>query len=323
MPPKDDSGTKRLRLSLPLKRLGPLPRIVGVLDRLTRFDEQARQVLESLDQVANQAHNVTLVLGGDDCLRSPMLEPLLLKAFGLGFRDTHLITPGSRLLEPGMIRFLLRCSVTEVTLTLHAASNDLFDRIVGVPGKGREAQEIIRELCHQGLAVRVNVVVVRQNLVELEDLLTKLASRRLPVNLISWYPDPYSNVSVEQQFAVFGFSWSEAVTVLARCAGLFAPNLLALEGFPPCALPEAILRTTFCNYTQPISGHRRLFRHMTACRNCALDRVCPGILSAYLDRYSEDEFIPPTPEASFKVKQALGTTTVSPRDCGTDSDRDA
>jgi radical SAM protein with 4Fe4S-binding SPASM domain len=138
-------------------------------DEVSRLLEQARPL-----GLANLK-----LFGGEPMLRQD-LEAITEHAAGLGVRCT-LITNGS-LLNRRRAEALVRAGLAQLDLSLDAGRADLHDAIRGVPGTWQRAVDGLQAVrsaagrLGRRVTVRVNAVVMRQNVLDLPKLVSQAVS---------------------------------------------------------------------------------------------------------------------------------------------------
>lgn len=110
--------------------------------------------------------------GGEPTLH-PQLIGLVRVARRLGYREVGLITNGRRLAYDTYTRALLASGLTRLTVSIHAATASLHDRMVGVEGAHAQSLEGLRrarDLAGGDLDLAVRMTVTRDNAGEQVDL---------------------------------------------------------------------------------------------------------------------------------------------------------
>ncbi|MBN1890516.1 MAG: radical SAM protein [Thermoflexales bacterium] len=152
----------------------------------TAWQERDAQDELSTDEVARlleQARSLGLahlkLFGGEPMLRQD-LDAIVEHAAGLGVRCT-LITNGS-LLTGQRAEALVRAGLAQLDLSLDAGSASLHDAIRGVPGTWQRAVDGLQAVqsaagrLGRRVTVRVNAVVMRQNVLDLPRLVSQAVS---------------------------------------------------------------------------------------------------------------------------------------------------
>jgi hypothetical protein len=174
-----------------------------------------------------------------------------------------------------MIEFLKSRGVRGVRLTCHALSDELFDKIAGVAGKGREFRFNLDLLENSGIDIAINVIVVQDNISELGAIISRYGRRGIQLSVVNWVPENWSGFMA---FRAVGVPYHQTVNVVrAQLAG-FRGDQLGLQGFPPCILGEEIDTEAFCLYEPGSKRRKSHFERVDACADCELRTDCPGIL---------------------------------------------
>lgn len=251
-----------------------LPQLAMGMDVSTRPDWN--ELSETLRAKQHEAEKCAVEWSGQDCLLSPSFDPGLRLAFELGYRNMGIQTPGSRLLAPGFIDFLVEHSITRVALTAHAGDAATFDRVGGKLGAYDTFWTGFEAVLAAGMAVSLEVPCVLDTVGELPEHLARLAAYDVGITCFFWYPDP----SMEDMFPEIGMPFERALASLDRARKLVPAGRIAIDGIPMCVAPQDLREHYFWSY-----GARHMsfidFERVEACASCSVTDTCPGAAPVY------------------------------------------
>jgi MoaA/NifB/PqqE/SkfB family radical SAM enzyme len=223
-----------------------------------------------------------LLLSGQDCLQSPLLDQALSVAARLGLTEVGVQTPGTRLRDGRFVDSLVRRGVTFADLTAHGETPETFDAVGGFVGAYDCFWSGVDHLVTRGVPVYIEVPIVRQNADEIPALLARLC--RLPVRIgcFAWYPDP----EFAAPFESIALRYAEIVALLADAAKVVPKRRLSVSGIPACAAPSELREHfgwTYPSNHSPIEDRVRIGR----CADCEWRQSCPGVAAKYLAAYGD------------------------------------
>ncbi len=139
--------------------------------------------LERLDAVLNQYgveylenhSKVDLVLAGDDCLNHPELHSILARLDPWVTGSMTLLTPGTALADEAFVeRIMVYQRLDLVILTMLGSNPSLHDAITGREGACSDLEEAVANCQRLGLIVEFNVVLTRENVTDLKEILARV-----------------------------------------------------------------------------------------------------------------------------------------------------
>lgn len=252
-------------------------------DQTPSSDVSAQTVLEragSLFEALNQASSlerVDLSLGGQDCLESPALLPTLDLARTLTRLDQiNLVTPGTRLGEPGMVESLIKAGVHRVSLSLLGPDEARHDALAGRPGAFLQLRAAVESLEREGMAFDLATVVVVQSLPHLVETVELAFQMAGPVSLYYYLADP---TVPQARTTLLMPRLDQFREILANNQPRLEGKLRSIEHVPLCALPPWARHLAGTGYrTHPDSVSSTL----PVCANCpAYGSLCPSVTSVY------------------------------------------
>lgn len=254
----------------------------------------------------------------------PMLYPQILDIVGysaqIGLKPT-VITHGMHLANNKRVEEFARAGIHDFLISIHGIG----ETVTAIHGRGsanfERQMRALDNLRVLGIPFRFNVTMIRDNLTQLEAI-TEIAGKKdaRVVNFLTFNPyfEWKENTNID-----FQVSHSEIVPYLAKAIDKCTE--LGIEAnvryMPPCLLPgrEAHVYTGFqlpydpheWDYNswydagQPgtpspkwylqAAEHQRV-RHsyvrVAACGTCAINSICDGFHSQYVERWGEDEARP-------------------------------
>jgi len=234
--------------------------------------------------------------GGEPTLRRDLFA-LLDGVRRLLGTPVSLQTNGWALANPRFTRRLVDAGVRQVVISVHGATPEVHDRLVGVPGSLARALAGMDHLHRLGVAVRTNTVVLRDNLHQLAEIGELVAGHGVgEVNFSSLMPSGGAwpdDAGRMPSYAEAAGPVGEAVRRAER-----AGARVTLEGFPRCTVPGVEDR---CLHRDGRSGDQikclirgevwenhdsHLEEHCKSkgpdCPRCRYDDVCPGVYTLYL-----------------------------------------
>lgn len=266
-----------------------LPQLAMGMDVSARPDWQ--ELSSELRQNQHRAAGCRVEWSGQDCLLSPSFDPGVRLAFELSYREMGIQTPGSRLLAPGFVDFLVDHSITRVALTAHAGDAATFDHVGGLAGAYDTFWKGLEAVLAAGLEVSLQVPCVRETVDGLPEHLGRLAQYDAAITCFFWYPDG----AMHDSFTELGMPFGPAVAALERARRLLPARRVEIDGIPACVAPRALRE----HYLWKYGVHHTTFidfEHIEACERCSLKESCPGAAPVYLEHHPSWPGTPLGPE---------------------------
>jgi hypothetical protein len=236
----------------------------------------------ALEALRETADELTFV-GGEPTL-SPALPAAIAEARALGFRAVGIQTNGRRLAEVALAERLVGAGLTDVHVSIHAASAPAHDYHTGVAGSFQALGAGMAAARALGAMVVATTVLTRSSFRGLGDLPALLAAR----GVAAWH----LALPVVAGEAASGFD-----RVVPRL-GLALPFALhALDAAGKRGLPAFISGAPLCALgpfaARALPAELDSARAFAAgCGACEARPGCPGVDAAYLARWNGDELAP-------------------------------
>jgi molybdenum cofactor biosynthesis enzyme MoaA len=112
-----------------------------------------------------------LILSGGEPTIHPRFVDFIRYGREVGYAWIQCVSNGRMFAYDQLVRQAALAGLSEATLSLHAHTEELFDRLVGVKGGFAQAVQGLRNLVRAGLVVSVDVVVNKLNVRHLRELL--------------------------------------------------------------------------------------------------------------------------------------------------------
>ena len=234
-----------------------------------------------------------LITGGEPTL-VPLLPDLLGAARAAGFTDLELQTNARRFADPRFVERVRGALPDRAFVSLYAVDQAAYQALGRTRADVAERLQGLGVLLDLGVRTSVNVVLVRETLPALGDLVAALHARfgaRLEMVTFS-------------MVAPFGLAWKEPAQIprLSEVAPVLGPALLRAEelGLTPripagCSLPACVL-PGLVRFFQDAAASPQAAREgkgkPASCRRCARTRSCPGVWSRYRELYGDAELVP-------------------------------
>jgi molybdenum cofactor biosynthesis enzyme MoaA len=246
----------------------------------------------ALQKARATATEVSFV-GGEPSMGTA-LDDAVATARDLGFEAIGVQTNGSEL-DPSRLAALAAAGLTDVHVSIHAATPDAHDYHVGQSGRLAHLRMLLEAAADLGLPVVATTVVTRSNLRVLAELPPWLKQRNVAAWVCRW--------------PIVAGRAAESFDRVVPRLGLAVPYTLhALEQARRVELPAAIQGVPTCTLG-PHARHRLssvALEHPSSCDGCHARASCPGIDRAYVDRFTAEELHPRADvEASPTISPAM------------------
>ncbi len=258
-----------------------------------------------VEAVARAGVEAVVFSGGEPTIRPDLVELVsCARAAGL---QVGLVTNGRMLAYGGLREALLSAGLSRLYLSLHSHRAAVHDRLVRAEAHAQTLAAARFFSSCGGVELLINCVVTRPNLADiwgLVDLVRGLGTQPRTLKLSFVEPEGDALAS----FDLLVPTLTEAAEVVARAlraheaSGRRRGLTLAVDGFPPCLLPEArthqsdlwtegflYLMEAFERRLHPVDDLNK--ERGEPCRRCSLDG-CPGVFRTYLARVGDGELSP-------------------------------
>ena len=271
-----------------------------------------------LVQAREQGHDGVWLTGGEPTLR-PDLPKILLLAKKLRFRRIQIGTNGVRLANAEHVGRLTRAGLNYARVSLHAASEDIHDELLELPGSFRKALRAVAHLKKSGVYVGLNFVVTSRNVGELPAFF-ELALGRLGIYDVDVIFLHHRGM-MEKNSDALSLPYAHAVGPLREAWKIVKRHGLrrgmpSLINVPPCILPE--LTPWISDWSAhegtdslalPGKSGGDLIQMKGAqkqkgprCATCDVASRCLGYELSYARRYGDGEFHPITAIAQKNLR---------------------
>ncbi len=249
-------------------------------------------VRERLAQSAAVDGDVAFTGGEPTLVRD--LPEMIRAAVQLGYRDRCVQTNGVTLARPSRLDRLVDAGMSSIFLSLHSASAEVHDAMLGLHGAHAKALVAARACLDRELVVGINCVLSRENLAGAPDLVALIATRlgvdktHLCLSYCSpqgWaldHPDLTPSLTEVAGPLAAALDAAKKVGLWVRVPGLC--------GVPMCLLPDHLESFDEYHADQPALIRSRTFG--PACTGCRLRSRCSGFWKVYLDRHGPLELDP-------------------------------
>lgn len=243
--------------------------------------------------------------GGEPTIH-PRFVDILKLAKGAGMR-TSIGTIGTRLADPAFAALALPW-LDEALFSLHGPDAETHDACTGRSGSFERVRAAIANCSRKpGFRPFVNTVVTRRNLPLLVETVTLARSLGASLHILSSLTPEGGGADRYDDLLVRLEELRALAPTLVEAAG---PMILRFFGAPACALGSAKMAANdlYWNPRVTVEWARhpdrvslegiyswapdRGRRQAEACSTCAWRGVCPGVFSAYLDRFGDAELRP-------------------------------
>lgn len=257
-----------------------------------------------IDDFAARGYFGVILTGGEPSL-SDLVPEITRYAISRGLH-VRMITNGSRLAKPEVVRSYLEAGLRHFHVSIHSCYEEVEDFLTGVKGSFALAMQALENLGEAGATVNINTVINKFNADHLDDNV-RYFTRRFPfVRHFVWNNlDPSmgraeTNRDTAHRLADFELSLARAMRYLHKTGRTFR-----VERVPLCYMTEFAHCST--ETRKIVKGEERIvhfldskgtvrqtsFRHAKSevCRHCTLDEICAGLFELG-DHYDLGELYP-------------------------------
>jgi len=217
--------------------------------------------------------------GGEPTLRAD-LPALVERARALGFAAVGIQTHARRLADASLVQRLVAAGLTDVHVSVHAATAAAHDFHVGIEGAFVDVRAALGRLRAHGCTVVATTVLTRSNMRVLGELPAFLVAHGVAAWCIA--------VPVAAGRAIDGFD-----RVMPRLPLAIPFALHALDRAHKMGVPAAIAGAPSCllgPFAARLPTPARAYAE--ACDRCAARPSCPGVDATVLARWGADELRP-------------------------------
>lgn len=236
-----------------------------------------------------------LLITGRETTLDPRLPDYLEAARAAGIATRRVQTNGTTLGHRPLLDRLVAAGLTAVEVSLHTLDPDVFDELIGNRGLLAHACAGLDALAAVPVAVTVVTVLTARNADAVPALVATIAARWPHVRTLVLSPvapvgDGADALDLLVPYARLGPIVADALRIAA--AHGIAASVPARCGLPPCTLPPDV-RDRHDAIRADRGAPLEPGKHKPpACAGCALDRVCGGAWTRYLDRHGADALAP-------------------------------
>jgi hypothetical protein len=228
-----------------------------------------------LSTARGKADEVTFV--GGEPTATDELEDAVREAAAQGFSAIGIQTNASGL-DADRLKALAQLGLTDLHLSIHAATAAAHDYLVGEEGRFERCGAALEAAAALGLTTVVTTVITRSNFRVLGELPTWLRQRGVAAWVCQW-PHVAGRAAADFDRVIprLGLAVPYALHALERARRIGLPS--AMRGAPLCALGSF--------------AHHRLDEssrvHPDPCSSCEARPSCPGVDEAYVARFTAAE----------------------------------
>ncbi len=266
---------------------------------------------------------------GGDATMHPDLPKFMALAKRIGYSCISVDTNGLRLSDPAYARRLVEAGANEFGLSLHGATPEVHDNLVGVPGAWKRCLKALENLKKYKVHIKINFAANRLNHRGLPRLVELMIRRYGEAHLCVVFPH-YRGAMWENRRRL-GLSYTDVVPSVREALEVYGRERTDIENrmlinFPPCVLPgyeDLLSDWSSCGGSEdylflPEGARGRVGDMMgngrmktPACSRCVYDGRCMGFELGYHAAYGSREFKPllrmPRPVLSrAKLEGAVG-----------------
>ena len=264
---------------------------------LEGFDYQSELV--TIEAKLRQTQQKSMFhLGGHEPSIYPTLIPIISVAASTGFKNIILETNGLALADENLVQKLVDNGVTEVRLPIYGVSEQVHDSITGIEGSLKKLKQAMENLEKTNITVRLKTVLLRQNMHEMEELLS--LDRRMGCGLVmpsSQNPEKYRKLCPRLS--------SVKDSILDRIGDLYLPcimprrNFFSISSIPMAQRGQGFVsiedsRIVRQGVGDNLSDEQRLQQKvfLRRCQVCDQKTYCTGIYDMYWQLYGTHELYP-------------------------------
>ncbi len=243
--------------------------------------------------------------GGEPMVRKDFFD-ILDGARGLGFERIRVQTNGMWLADEGVARRLQAAGVTDITLALRAPNATMNDKINGVSGSYEKLEQATQNLSALGLNVEGEILVYRQNVEHLEEIIRHfhgLGIQRFTLSILSVAEmDDEKAASVGKNIPRMS-AVGDAIDTIIKAGISRDKQFIQAPHLPPCVVkPEhnwvltrgASLRMRIVEPDGKIRRYDQLPLHgggfLSWCEGCSSKQICDGVRPDYVRAHGYSEF---------------------------------
>lgn len=266
------------------------------------------------------------LLFGEGPLAHPRFFELVTAARTRGIRGLSVESDGQALAADGVVEALEAACIEKVFVVLGGGRPGVHDRVMQDPGSFAGALDGVRRVVASKLELYVVMPVLRGSMGDIEPFLHWLIEHAKPKGFLLALPVVSRVVEAARKMLLpYGDAAALAARVFAVCSrSQVEYGFSQHRGIPPCAAGGAMdrfgtfffERIDYLRHADP-----REFERVDGCEACSLKEVCPGIESAYLDRFGRSGFaaVPLSVSMDWRLKR---TNKLDGRDFKSVSDFD-
>lgn len=218
---------------------------------------------------------------GDDVCSNPHFVEAIELAYEIGFREMNVQSPGTALADLEFQRFLYDHGVRGFSLTWHAPSAALFERVGGHPDGLELIEAVVEGAAEIGIECYVRVPCISLNAHAVPELVAQLARRRFRgLEVFYWHPE---ELRIEAYDAL-PLSLEGAADVWRATAARLDVPTVEISGVPACGVPSDLVDKFHWDVSAHHLGSNRLGHH-SKCDTCVASDRCVGLPMGFWDRY--------------------------------------
>lgn len=248
------------------------------------------------------------ILGGEVTLRKDLPEIGRL-ARKLGYTAVQITTNGLLLSDYDYAKRLVDAGINAFRMSLHAAREELSDKITGVPGGFRKTVKALENIVKLGCRAGINNVIFPINYKYVAEV-PPLVTGQLGIDAYLFISPHYLG-AMKTNGDTYKIRYRDYVPYLRQAFKYFEDHNITLESaslsnFVPCVLPEYANLMAEWKYQKrddllfvPNEEPMRVYemkesQRMKAdrCKECAYCNICMGFEREYYNYFGGEEFVP-------------------------------
>lgn len=256
-----------------------------------------------------QRHGVLVLSGGEPTL-DPELEHWVALGKARGAREIELQTNATRL-DDDRVAALVTAGLDTAFVSLHAATAATSDAITDAPGTFERTLAGLDALAKAGVRTRINFVIHRSNVDELEAFVELVSSRwphaAITISFVA------SSTDLVPRTPELVPRYAEVMPTLGRALALAGARGVEVGGFdsmcgiPLCLVPGEL--APFHALAELAAGaDGGEFVKPDACRRCVLESRCFGLRRGYAELHGITELRPVLPPGELGDRDRSGDT---------------
>ncbi len=245
------------------------------------YEPELVDIFRLVDSVSEKGAKKIIIEGGE-----PSISPHLIKTIryirtkGL---EANLLTNGRIFVNKKKCAILKKEGVSRLTISIHGLEG-VHDKLVGVKGAFSEVLEAIKNFTRLNMAVSLNIVLTKQNLLDIQKLydLFSMINPKIIFNL--YYPTLINHTRI-------AYSVKDTLSIIRP---IIHNKNIVLIGFPLCFIPPNVnfLLTRYFDLAKFFnekcgSGDLMTDEYAQVCSKCSYFFNCSKLQRRHVDFFDE------------------------------------